>query len=229
MYFTDDYQQFFKDLAANNHKEWFDENRKRYEESVKRPFLRFTEDLIKAIGPEMPGINPDARKALFRINRDVRFSKDKAPYKLHASAYLSPHGKKDPTFSGFYFQFGPEHLMLGGGLYGPDGPTLLRVRKYIAAQPKAFYALLSKPDFKRAYGGLSGDENKRINDADLMQAAKEHPLLLKKQMYVDAYLPPEEITRKDLLDVLLEYMRIGLPLFRFFAEATTASFDEADF
>ncbi len=225
MHFGPEFNQFFKDLAANNHKEWFDDNRGRYEQHVKKPFVEFTAALIDAIAPSMPGIDPDARKAIFRINRDVRFSKDKAPYKLQAAAYLSPYGKKDPSHSGFYYQLGPEHIMLAGGLYMPDATTLRRTRHYIAAHPNRLYDIMNDVVFKEYYGSIKGEENKRIADAALHAAAAEHPILLKKQMYVEAVLPASDVTRPDLLEVVLAHANAGLPLFQYFAEATAPPAD----
>ena len=105
-YFTQDYLDFFKELAANNHKEWFDENRKRYEKSVKDPFKKFVEALIAETHKFDPSVNIEAKDAIFRINRDIRFSKDKTPYKLDRSAIISSGGRKDHSIPGFYIATG---------------------------------------------------------------------------------------------------------------------------
>jgi uncharacterized protein (TIGR02453 family) len=219
MYFSKDFLDFFITLAANNHKEWFDQNRKRYTSQVKEPFQRFTSAVIEAAAHDMPGIEKDPKKAIFRINRDVRFSQDKTPYKLHSSAYLSPYGKKDPSFSGFYYQFGPEHLMLAGGLYSPESHQLLKVRRHIMARPDEFYALIQDKAFVKLNGGIQGAENKRITDKEVMAATGEHPILLKKQMYFAAYLPPETIERPEILDIVIQHLKVGLPLAQFFESA----------
>ncbi|HNR54889.1 MAG TPA: DUF2461 family protein, partial [Flavobacteriales bacterium] len=84
-WFTNDFNDFFKDLAKNNNKEWFDANRKRYEASVKEPFTAFVAEAIKRIGKHDKAVRIEPKEAIFRINRDIRFSKDKTPYKLNAS------------------------------------------------------------------------------------------------------------------------------------------------
>ena len=94
-YFSEDFLRFFKELAGNNNKEWFDLNRKRYFKEVKDPFHHFIEDLIAAVQKEDSNVNIAPKDAIFRINRDVRFSKDKTPYKLQVSAIISKGGKKD--------------------------------------------------------------------------------------------------------------------------------------
>lgn len=226
MYFNPDFQQFFIDLAANNNKEWFDANRKRYTSQVKQPFEHFVSELIKASAKLIPGVDPDPKKAIFRINRDIRFSPDKTPYKLHSAAYLSPYGKKDPNFAGFYFQFGPEHLMLAGGVYSPDAAQLLRLRKHLLARHKEFYALTNAPEFKRIYGSVKGDENKRISDKELMEASKQHPILLKKQLYFESNPPADTVERDDLMQFMLEHIEASLPLAHFFESALSAPKDD---
>ena len=88
-YFSSDYLEFFKELAPNNNKDWFDKNRKRYIDSVKEPFKKFVTDLIQEISKVDDEVQIEAKDAIFRINRDIRFSKDKTPYKLNNSAIIS--------------------------------------------------------------------------------------------------------------------------------------------
>src|SRR5690606_4197407 len=94
-YFTSDFIEFFKELAANNNKEWFDENRERYQKNVKIPFEKFVAALMAELKKDDPELTGDPKKAIFRINRDIRFAKDKTPYKLNRSAAISKYGKKD--------------------------------------------------------------------------------------------------------------------------------------
>lgn len=82
-YFTQEYIDFFKYLSNNNHKEWFHDNIKRYENNIKKPFLNFVTSLIEEVSKIDDEVNLDAKKCISRINRDIRFSKDKTPYNLH--------------------------------------------------------------------------------------------------------------------------------------------------
>jgi hypothetical protein len=100
--FTTDFNAFFMDLAKNNNKEWFDANRKRYESSVKKPFHAFVGEAIQRIGKLDRTVAIEPKEAIFRINRDIRFSKDKTPYKLSCSAIISPAGRKDHAVPGLY-------------------------------------------------------------------------------------------------------------------------------
>jgi uncharacterized protein (TIGR02453 family) len=117
VFFTEDYRRFFMELAANNHKDWFDVNRKRYELSVKEPFQKFVQHLIVEfikLDPSFSDLTP--KDCIFRINRDIRFSPDKTPYKLYCSAVISPGGKKSRSLSGVYVELTPEHIRVYGGV-----------------------------------------------------------------------------------------------------------------
>lgn len=109
-YFTDDFAKFFKDLAKNNHKEWFHENKKRYESSVKYPFTLFLKDLITEIQKFGTALDIEPKDCILRINKDIRFSKDKTPYNLHYTAFISKDGKKDKSIPGLFLRFSPEEI-----------------------------------------------------------------------------------------------------------------------
>ena len=131
-HFTQDYLDFFKELAANNNKEWFHANKKRYEASVKKPFEEFIQEIIDRTAKIDDRFAGEAKKAVFRIYRDVRFSKDKTPYKMNCSAVIAPGGRKDGIgYPGMYLEMGPEHFRFYSGLFMPDKEALYQVREYI--------------------------------------------------------------------------------------------------
>ncbi len=110
-FFDPDFIQFFKDLAPNNNKDWFDENRKRYETIVREPFKSFVDHMISELHKVNPKFTDLTNKdCIFRINRDIRFSKDKTPYKMNVSALVAVGGKKNYMGEGVYFELGPEHV-----------------------------------------------------------------------------------------------------------------------
>lgn len=115
-FFTPDFFRFFEELSENNHRDWFDANRQRYEDEVKKPFRALVEALVLRLHDLEPNWVLDAGQCIFRINRDVRFSKDKRPYKEHVSAAFSKWGKKS-AYPGYYFQINHHQLMVGGGAY----------------------------------------------------------------------------------------------------------------
>jgi uncharacterized protein (TIGR02453 family) len=122
--------KFLSDLKKNNNKPWFETNRKMYE-SAKADFASFVESIIKATATfdEPIGILK-AKDCMFRINRDVRFSKDKSPYKSNMGASFS-HGGKKASVAGYYFHCEPEQSFAAGGFYMPSAPELAKIRQEI--------------------------------------------------------------------------------------------------
>ena len=202
-YFTQDYLDFFKELAANNNKDWFDKNRKRYENVVREPFKKFVSELIKAMARKDPELHLEAKDAIFRINRDIRFSKDKTPYKLNNSAIISPKGRKDKNYPGIYIEFGPEKLAFYGGVYMPDSKQVQKIRAYFMDNSEEARALLNDPAFKKTFEGMHGEKSKRIAK-EFREAAEQQPLIWNKQWYYYCHLPPEQILEENLMSVLLD-------------------------
>lgn len=202
-YFTQDYLDFFKELASNNNKEWFDKNRKRYENVVREPFKKFVSELIAAMAGQDPELDLEAKDAIFRINRDIRFSKDKTPYKLNNSAIISPRGRKDKNYPGIYIEFGPEKLAFYGGVYSPDSKQVEKIRTYFINNPDEAIAIMNDPAFKKTFGGIHGEKSKRI-PKEFSKAAVQQPLIWNKQWYYYCHLPPEQILQDNLMPVLLD-------------------------
>ena len=210
-YFTEDYPLFFRELAANNEKPWFDANRKRYEKNIREPFHSLVADMIIRINADDPDVMITSKEAIFRINRDIRFSADKRPYKTHMSAVISPEGRKNKTYPGFYFQVGAEQIMIAGGAHMVEKDTLTNIRHFIAPRPAALSAALNDPNFSKKYGTLQGEKNKRL-PPEFRDAAASQPLLYNKQFFYSAQLPAVLVTRDDLGDVLMEYYQAGKPV-----------------
>ena len=116
-YFTKDLFKFFNDLEKNNSREWFNENKKRYEDSVKKPFHDFIQDAINIVATDDPMVTIEPKDAIFRIHRDVRFSPNKAPYKTQASAVVSRGGRKDFSTPGMYIEFNGKEGKVYSGFY----------------------------------------------------------------------------------------------------------------
>jgi uncharacterized protein (TIGR02453 family) len=217
-WFTNDFNQFFKDLAKNNNKEWFDANRKRYEASVKKPFEAFVEELIARVSKLDPRVKITPKEAIFRINKDVRFSKDKMPYKLNATAIVSAGGRKDHSDPGIYIEFGPEHLQIYGGSYSPEKEQLTMIRSKIAGDLKTFRKLYSAKDFKELFNGVEGERNK-VLPAEFKEVAKEEPLIANKQFYYHATLPANKITDPKLMELVMEHYKAMRPMNAFLKTA----------
>ena len=165
-----------------------------------------------------PDIEPEAKNAIFRINRDIRFSKDKTPYKLFASALLSPTGRKNISNPGFYLELNPEKMAVYGGIYMPDNTQISKIRQYIAEHQKAFSEVISQPDFMNKYGEIQGEKQTRI-PKELKEAGEVQPLIYNKQWYITAELPPETILQDNLMEIFMDYFQTALPLHNFINQA----------
>ena len=192
--------QFLEDLSKNSNRDWFNENRSRYEESRDK-MLFMTEVLINEIrkfDPEIPILNP--KDCLFRIFRDVHFSKDKQPYKTNFGSFISKGGRKG-DWPGYYFHIDPEGSFVGGGVYMPQADTLRAIRSYVADNAGEFVEITRNEDFRKFYP--------EMYDHKLKTAPKGFPKdhefieLLKYKSYV--FSTPLE--KKTLLsDSLVDYI-----------------------
>lgn len=138
-YFSRELFQFLVELKFNNERAWFNANKPRYEEHVKKPLLRFLADAA----PRVQKINPAiTRPAFFRIYRDTRFAKDKTPYKTHAAVqFRHAATANDAHAPGFYIHFEPGDCFVAGGIWQPESEALLAIRKRIAAKDPAWLAV----------------------------------------------------------------------------------------
>jgi len=217
-FFTSDYLQFFIELAANNNKDWFDLNRKRYEQNVKKNFADFVQHIINQLAKNDAAFKElEAKDCIFRINRDIRFSKDKAPYKMMCSAIITPGGKKSKSINGVYFEFGPEHMRVYGGVYEIDKEDLEAVREGIAQDISKFRKAIKNPSFVKTFGEILGEKNK-VLPAHLRDAASKEPLIFNKQWYFYTQFEPETILQDNLDKIVLNCYEAGRPVESYFNE-----------
>jgi len=198
--------KFLKDLKSNNNKEWFDKNKDRYL-IIKKDFEDFIQEVIEGISSfdkELGSLDP--KKAIFRIYRDVRFSKDKIPYKVHMGAYLAPGGSKSAK-AGYYFHLEPGKSMMAGGLWMPEPEILNSIRQAIDYDPKELLKIINAKSFKKTFGQIEGEKLSRPPkgfDADHPQIE----LLKHKSFTVMHALSDAQINspnlKKDLLKIYKE-------------------------
>lgn len=144
---------FLKNLSINNNREWFTENKDQYI-AAQQNVLNVVENLIEKIGAfDEEIMKIDAKKSLFRIYRDVRFSKDKSPYKTNFGAGLGMG--KGNKISGYYLHIEPGKSFLAGGVYQPETSVLKEIRKEISMNAKEFQEILQQDDFRNNFRGLS--------------------------------------------------------------------------
>ena len=214
VFFEKDFLDFFIELAPNNNKDWFDLNRDRYAKSVREPFREFVAHMIKLMSDDMPELKElEPKHCTFRINRDIRFSKDKTPYKLRMSALITPGGKKKRAEDarGVYFELGPEYVRVYGGIYEADKDDLYNIREGIAAEPAGFKKLYTDKKFRKTYGDIHGAKNKVI-PKEFKEAGTQEPMIYNKQWYFFAEYEPETLLSEDLDKKILECHKAALPL-----------------
>jgi uncharacterized protein (TIGR02453 family) len=217
-YFSNSFFKFFDELTKNNNKEWFEKNRPVYESEIKAPFRKLVEDLTEKLSKDFPEVNRDATKAIFRINRDVRFAKDKSPYKNNVAAIFSRNGKKDEEYPGFYIHFGSKELMIGGGKYFCSKEDVAKIRQEIYYNNNEFKKILNDSSFKTKFKTLAGDKSK-ILDPEYKEFTKEQPLVANKNFWYHANLTRKDITSDKLDTLVLSYFKAGLKVNRFLWEA----------
>ena len=212
--------EFLRQLRQNNNRPWFQANKHRYEEHVKRPLQRFIEDFGPALESISPHFVADPRGnggSMFRIYRDVRFSRDKSPYKTQAAAQFRHEFGRSAHAPGFYLHLAPDEVFAGIGLWGPDTATLAKIRAAIVADPGRWRRVVSEPGFAAAFsrGGRSLKRPPR-------GFPKDHPLLddLKLKDHI-ASLPfsHEQTYRPDFIDVYADACRRASSYMQFLTRA----------
>ena len=218
-YFTKDFYKFLKALSENNNREWFKSHKEDYEKHVKIPFEAFISDLILQAQSVDPDIHIMPKEAIFRIYRDVRFSRNKTPYKTNVSATISRYGRKNKTHPGIFLQLGIDGLMMASGVYSPKPQTRDTIREHIVSNLPEFKKILKTKSFKDHWGQLQGEKNKRIPE-EFRETQKEEPLIANKAFYAMARIPdPKIFLSKDLNKVILKHFKAVRPLATFLKEA----------
>jgi uncharacterized protein (TIGR02453 family) len=214
-----EYVRFFKELAANNNTEWFNTNKKRFEEHVRKPFLELIGEVIDHMKKTDPGLKMEPKDCVFRINRDIRFSNDKSPYKTYMAAIVSRGGRKDHTFPGIYFHVEATTVSIAGGSYLPEKENLQKIRKAIAQNPKAVNKILSAKKYSDLYDLTKGDHYK-ILPAEFKEAAEQAPVLYNKSFhYEKEYNGESYVTRKDLAKFIVDHYVAADSWNKFLADA----------
>ncbi len=200
---TEAYYRFFKQLAANNNRDWFQAHKDEYLSNVFTPFKALTEEVIVRMNDIDPNIQITFKESAFRIYRDVRFSKDKSPYKLWLGAVVGRKGRKNTQYPEIYFQFGYEQNFIGAGLYRPDKTTLQNIRTAIADDPQAFDEILHDKEMLKYFPkGIQGECNKRLSKEWMAVAAKQ-AYILNKQFFTYKELSKQEVISKSNLALFI--------------------------
>jgi uncharacterized protein (TIGR02453 family) len=213
---------FLRELAANNDREWFADNKERYVAEVQEPALAFVED----VGLRLPDVSrhfvADARTnggSLFRIHRDIRFSKDKSPYKTHTGIQFRHERKRDVHAPGYYLHLEPGSVFMACGTWHPDRDTLQAIRTAIAARPGRWTASLEELEHFR----LGGETLKRPPAG----FDPDHPLideLKRKDFIAVADLSENDVTASGFLDRFLDLCGEAGPFMRFLCDSARVEY-----
>ncbi len=207
---------FLRKLRKNNNKPWFDANRNAYTEA-KQEMESFLEGLIASYGKSDDSISRlTPKECMFRINRDVRFSKDKSPYKLNFGASINPGGKKS-TLAGYYLHIEPGQSFVGGGLWMPMPAELSKIRQEIDYNLEEFTSILKAPAFKKQFGVLYSGEDMSLQRVPKGYEA-ENPAaeyLKLKSFIATRPLTDEEIVSKSLQKTCMASFTALKPLLDF--------------
>jgi len=211
---------FLRALARHNNREWFAANRQRYETSLRTPMAALVEELdvrLAAIAPEIIG---DPRRSMFRIHRDVRFSKDKSPYKTNAGCWFYHQdagrgvGQDAEGGAGYYVHLEPGGCFVAGGIWMPSSRSLARLREAIADDPRGFGRIVGAPAFRRRYGRLSEEAMLTRLPRGFAPGHPAEAWLRYKSFIVSRALTPAMVTSPRLVATLAADFRALRPFVR---------------
>jgi uncharacterized protein (TIGR02453 family) len=203
---------FLTAINCNNNRDWFIANKPLYLQA-KENYEAFVQEIIDRIitfEPIMKGL--EARSCVYRINRDIRFSHDKTPYKSHFGAFMVRGGKKNgDKFAGYYFHIEPGKSILAGGAYMPPSPWLSSIREKISDDPEEFLKIIKVKDFIKYFGSIDGEKLKTAPKG----YPKDHPYLelLKYKSYLVVNETSDKmVLGKDFQDHVINVFKAMKPL-----------------
>jgi len=224
-YFTKATFTFLKDLTENNEREWFRQNKHRYEDHVRDPAIRFITDFgdhLKTLSEHFRSDPRTVGGSMFRVYRDARFSKDKTPYKTFIGIQFRHALGKDAHAPGYYLHIDRGECFAGAGMWHPDSPSLKKIREAIVEDPQAWKRIAGAKRFRDTYV-LEGDRLKRPPKG----CNPDHPLVedLKRKDFIGvARIPRKMITDPKLPQELAKVFRIGTSLVEFLCGAVGVPF-----
>jgi len=217
---------FLSELSKNNNRDWFQKNKGRFESEVQGPAL----ELVEAVGERMPAVSRhivvEARKAggsLLRIYRDVRFSKDKSPYQTYIAAQFRHEKGQGISAPGFYVHLSPAESFLGVGIWHPEPPDLLKIRKTIEKESAAWIKVRDDRGFRAGFPKLAGESLKRPPAG----FAADHPCvddLKRKDFVAFRKFSAVEASRPSFADWMVDSYRSSGPFMKFLCGALALPF-----
>ena len=219
-YFTDDLFRFLEELRQHNERDWFQRNKERYETAVRGPFISLIGDLgtpLKKINPYMMADPRPVGGSMMRIHRDIRFSRDKSPYKTSVAAHFWDTRGKEGATPAYYLHLEPGHSMIGAGIWRPEPTALKKIRDAIVADGKRWQRVTSAADF-RSSCGMVGESLKRSPAG----YDPKHPLIediKRKDFTASSPLDDRQVCSPNCMKSVLDAFRASAPFVRFLSDA----------
>jgi uncharacterized protein (TIGR02453 family) len=212
--FSPEALSFLRALKRNNRREWFQPRKEKYDALIRTPML----ELVGALNEEFARFAPEyiapPQKALYRIYRDTRFSKDKTPYKTHISAIFPRHTARKREGSVFYFHWTEKEILVFGGVWGPEREELLAYRTLLQEYYEEFQQILADKKLKRVLGGLQGGQLTRVPKGFPADHPAEH-LLRHHQWYLESTLDIKLLTSPKLVPEIAKRFELMAPFVEF--------------
>ncbi len=221
MPFTAASLRFLRGLAGNNKKPWFEAHRDDYETNIRVPMRALIEEMDVRFARFAPELTGDPKRSMFRINRDIRFSKDKSPYKTHAACWFrhsaADHrvgGDAEAGSAGLYFHLQPRQSFVGAGIWMPPRPALDKIRDAIADDPRGFGRIIKRPAARRRYGGLDDEAMLKRMPRGFSDGHPAAEWLRYQSFTIGRQLSDREVLSPRLAEGLERDFRLMLPLVR---------------
>jgi uncharacterized protein (TIGR02453 family) len=211
---------FLRSLKRNNNRHWFKARREQYDRHVHEPMAAVVERLAADFRSFAPELIASRRLSLFRIYRDTRFSHDKRPLKTHAAAVFRTRELPKPQGAGLYFEIAPGWVWIGGGMWRPEPPELVRIRAHIAQSWPELRRVVTSAGFRRRLSELSGERMTRVPRG----YPADHPAaeyLKLRQFYAGAEFPAAFAHDRNFYTTLVATFKTLMPLVRFLNEPLT--------
>ncbi|MFV0530389.1 MAG: DUF2461 domain-containing protein [Flavobacteriales bacterium] len=205
---------FLNNLKKNNHRDWMQENKKRYLTNEKELKVFFQE-----ITHKLNTFDEIEKFKIFRINRDIRFSKDKTPYKVHRSVRFLRKGIH--RRGGYYLRLEPENSAIAGGFFAPEPSDLQRIRKEFEMDSSEIRTILSEPDFKKIFGNFNQEYKVKTTPKGFDKNNPNIDLIRLKAFFVVHKFTDKEVFSKDFQEKLIEYFQLLIPFFNYMSDVLT--------
>jgi len=211
--------EFMRRLKRNNNRPWFEKHKADFEQDVKFPMQCLISSLQPYFESFAPEFDVNPKRSIFRIYRDIRFSKDKTPYKTHVAAHFVLRGKpKGLEGSGYYIHIEPGEVFVGGGIYMPDNDQLKKIRRAITTRQDEFLGIVRKKSFVKRFKAIEGNRLQRVPRG----FEEDHPMaewLKLKQFFVGVEWEESKCFKASFVDDVAGAFEDASPLVRFLNDA----------